>query len=95
MVGTAVGAGVGEVAGEEVVEELVPLGGLEGVVGFDGVAADGLGDDFFAEAAAFARLAALLLEIGDDGADEFSRRRAALTMAGRASTRNACWGRSG
>lgn len=69
--GATVGAGVGEVAGEEVVEEHVPFGGLEEVVGLDGVAADGLGDDFFAEAATFAGFAAFLLEIDEDGADEF------------------------
>ena len=64
------GAGIGQIAGEQVVEEHVPLGGLERVVGLDRVAADGLRDDLLAQASAFPRLAALLLEIGDDGADE-------------------------
>ena len=63
-------AGIGKVAGEQIVEEHVPLGGLERVVGLDRVAADGLRDDLLAQAAALARFAALLLEIGDDGADE-------------------------
>ena len=63
-------ARVGKIAREQVVEEHVPLGGFECVVGLDGVTADGLRDDLLAQAAAFPRFAALLLEIGDDRADE-------------------------
>jgi len=68
--GASMRAGVGKIAGEQVVEEHVPLGGLERVVGLDGVAADGLGDDFLAQATPLSRFAALLLEIRDDSADK-------------------------
>ena len=44
------GTGVGHGAAAEVLDKVVKLGAAEGVVGLDGVAADGLGDGEFAEA---------------------------------------------
>lgn len=44
------GAAVGEVAFEEVLDEADELGLAEDVAGFYGVAADGGGDDVFAKA---------------------------------------------
>ena len=68
----AVGAAVGEVAGEEILDEADEFGFAEVVVGFDGVAADRLGDHVFAEAQ-FAGLRAGLAEVVDDLAQERGR----------------------
>ena len=69
--GTTVRAGVGEIATQQIVEEHVPLGGFERVVGLDRVTADGFGHDLLAEPPSFPRFAAFLLKVDDDRADEF------------------------
>lgn len=64
------GTGVGKIAGMEINEELLHLARFERVIGFDGVAADGFGDDLLAETALAPGFSARFLEIDKNRPEE-------------------------